>query len=538
VTASTLGEASTVAVPLEFNAAVEYIDRPASEGHGQRTALVCHDAALTYAELQQAVNRFANAIRSLGVEAEQRVAILLPNRPEFVIAFYGTLKAGAVAAPVSFAVTPKEQLFLIGECRARALVTNEELWAPLRARRNDLPFLRSVILVDGGNGRSGGELAFDSILGASSSEFAPVTTSRDDAAFWLHTSGSTGTPKWAIHRHGSMPYSEQLYGRPVIGLGPDDVVFSGSPCFHAYSLGILTYFSFRAGATVVLSPERTTPAHMFELIERHRVTVFASVPTLYGQMLRLAENESPDLSSLRLCVSAAEALPAELYRRFCERFGVEILDGIGSTEALHTFISNRQGEVKPGSSGHSLPGYDIDLLDSEGRRVGPGEVGNLWVRGGSLFTGYWHQVEATRRVLCGEWYSMGDTFVQDEDGYFWYQGRSDDMLRVSGHWVAPAEVEATLLAHPAVLEAAVVGKRDADELVKPQAFVVLRDASAASDELGDALKKHVKASMAAYSYPRWIEFVSELPKTATGKIQRFKLREPQGAASASPRVRS
>jgi len=516
-----------VTVPHDFNASSEYIDRPVLEGHGARLAIVSGHDSLTYADLAQSVNQFGNALLSLGIEMEQRVAILLPNRPEFVTGFYGALKMGAVATPISWAVTQNEQVFLIGDARARALVATEAFWAPLRSRRSELPFLKHVILVDG-EPQSTGEYRLSDVMKKASAQLSAAPTTRDDAAFWLHTSGSTGTPKWAVHRHGDLPYSEQLYSRAVIGLRPDDVVFSSSPCFHAYPLGVLTYFAFAAGARVVLSSERTTAAHVFDVIRHNRVTVFAGVPTLYALMLQYADKEQVDVGSLRLCLSAAEALPAEIYRRFYERFGVVILDGIGSTEALHIFISNQQGAVRPGSSGRIVPGYDIRLLDEQAVEVRNGEIGNLWLRGGSLFTGYWNRTEINRKVIQGEWYLTGDTYTCDEDGYYWYQGRSDDMLRVSGHWVSPSEVEATLIAHPSVLEAAVVGRHDADDLVKPQAFIVLRDPSAASNQLADDLKDHVKSTMAPYNYPRWIEFVTELPKTATGKIQRFKLRESGG----------
>jgi len=518
-----------VSVPRDFNASSEYIDKPVLEGHGDRPAVVGGDESLSYAELQRSVNQFGNALLSLGIEMEQRVAILLPNRPEFVTAFYGALKAGMVATPISWAVTQNEQVLLIADARARALASTEALWAPIRPRRSELPFLRHVILVDG-ESQDTGEYRLSELLSKAAERLTVAPTTRDDTAFWLHTSGSTGTPKWAMHAHGDLRYSEQLYSRAVIGLQPDDVVFSGSPCFHAYPLGVLTYFAFAAGSRVVLSPERTTAAHVFDVIKRNRVTVFAGVPTLYALMLQHAEKEEVDVASLRLCLSAAEALPAEIYRRFHERFGVEILDGIGSTEALHIFISNQRGAVRPGSSGQIVPGYDIRLLDEQGAEVAPGQIGNLWVRGGSLFTGYWNRIETTRRVIEGEWYLTGDTYTRDDDGYYWYQGRSDDMLRVSGHWVSPSEVEATLVGHPAVLEAAVVGKHDADDLVKPQAFIVLRDPSAALERTAEDLKEYVKSTMAPYNYPRWIEFVSELPKTATGKIQRFKLREPTGGS--------
>jgi benzoate-CoA ligase family protein len=513
-----------VTVPRDFNASTEYIDKPVSQGHGARLAVLSGDQSLTYAGLQGSVNQFGTILLSLGIEMEQRVAILLPNVPEFISAFYGIVKVGAVATPVSWAVTQNEQVLLIGDARARALVTTEALWAPLRARQGELPFLRHIILVKGEPQGSDEHRLSDLLTSAGTQPIAAPTT-RDDTAFWLHTSGSTGTPKWAMHTHGDPRFSEQLYSRQVIGLQPDDVVFSGSPCFHAYPLGVLTYFAFAAGSRVVLSPERTTASHVFDVIKRDRVTVFAGVPTLYALMLHHAETEEVDVSSLRLCLSAAEALPAEIYRRFYERFGVEILDGIGSTEALHIFISNQRGAARPGSSGQVVPGYEIRLLDEHGAEVAPGQIGSLWVRGGSLFTGYWNRLEATRRVLEGAWYSTGDTYTRDKDGYYWYQGRSDDMLRVSGHWVSPSEVEATLISHPAVLEAAVVGRHDADDLMKPQAFIVLRDGSAASEGMAEDLKEYVKTAMAPYNYPRWIEFVAELPKTATGKVQRFKLRE-------------
>jgi benzoate-CoA ligase family protein len=522
--AATPAPAPVLAVPRALNAAVAYIDGAVAAGHGDRTAYVCEGERVTYAELATRVNRAGNVLASLGVEMEQRVALLLPNTPDFVAAFFGAIKLGAVPTPISTAVTPAEQEFLLNDGRARALVASEAVWAPLRARRTEMPFLRHVLLVDGDPGPD--ERDFRALTAAAPDTLTAAPTTCDDVAFWLHTSGSTGTPKWAMHLHRNMLYAEQLYAAPFIGLTPRDVVLSGGPCFHAYPLGLTTYFALRAGATVVLNPQRTTPARMFQLIKAHDVTVFVGVPTLYAQMLHAAEAGEPaDLSSVRLCLSAAEPLPADLYRRWRERFGVEILDGIGTTEALHVFISNRQGEVRPGSSGRVVPGYEVRLLDEAGAPVPAGEIGNLAVKGGSLFAGYWNRHETTRRVLQGEWYLTGDKYSQDADGFYWYRGRTDDMLRVSGHWVSPAEVEAALIAHPSVLEAAVVGKQDADELVKPKAFVVLRPGVTPSATLAEELQAHVKTTMAPYNYPRWVEFVSGLPKTATGKIQRYKLRE-------------
>jgi benzoate-CoA ligase family protein len=516
--------APSITIPRDFNIAAEYVDGPAAR-YGSAVAYVCDGESVSYGGLQERVNRAGNALAGLGVEMEQRVALLLPNRPAFVETFFGAAKIGAVAAPISTAVTPDEQIFLLNDSRARALVVSGPLWAPLRSRRDELPFLRQIVIADGAP-EAGDEHGYDVVTEVSPALLEPAPTTCDDVAFWLHTSGSTGTPKWAMHLHRNMPFAERQYAAPFIGLRRDDVVLAGGPCFHAYPLGLTTYFALAAGATIVLNPERSTPARMFELIKQHGVTVFAGVPTLYAQMLHAADAGEPaGLSGVRLCLSAAEPLPADLYRRWRERFGVEVLDGIGTTEALHVFISNRAGEARPGSSGRPVPGYDVRLLDETGADVSHGETGNLAIRGGSLFAGYWNRHDTTLRVLQGEWYHTGDRYLADADGYYWYQGRADDMLRVSGHWVSPAEVEAALISHPAVLEAAVVGRADADELIKPKAFVILRGGIDPSESLADELKSHVKSQIAPYSYPRWIEFVADLPKTATGKIQRFKLRD-------------
>ena len=512
----------TVDVPAELNVAAYYVDGAVAAGHGERLAYIHEDAGVTFAQLQARVNQVGNGLGRLGVEMEQRVGILLPNVPEFVASFFGAIKLGAVPTAMSFAVTPNEHALLLSDSRARAIITTAGLWEPLRARRSEFPFLRHVIIV--GAGAREAEHDFAALLGGASTSLRPAPTSADDVAFWLHTSGSTGTPKWAIHLQRNMLYSERLYGAPFVRLRSGDVIVCGSACFHAYPLGFTTYFALKAGATVVLNSARSTPARMFHLIRRYRATVFVGVPTLYAQMLQAATAEEADLTSVRACFAAAEPLPADLYRRWRERFGVEILDGIGTTEALHIFISNRAGEARPGSSGRAVPGYRIRLADDNGADAPPGEVGDLLVGGGSLFAGYWGRQEVTKRVLRGEWYYTGDKYRRDADGYYWYMGRADDLLRVSGHWVSPAEVEGALISHPAVLEAAVVGKEDSDKLIKPKAFVVLRDGRSPSDALADELKAHVKARIAPYQYPRWIEFRGSLPKTATGKIQRFKLR--------------
>ena len=507
-----------------LNVAVEYVDGAVRAGHGERPAYLSEGAALTFDDLRRRVDQAGNTLAGLGVQRGERVAILLPNRPEFVASFFGAIKIGAVPAAMSFAVAPEEHAFLLACSGARAIVTTPQLWLPLRERRREFPDLRQVLIAGGGD-MGPGEHDFAALADAAPDRLEAAPTSAADPAFWLHTSGSTGTPKWAVHLQRNMLYSERHYAAHFAGLCPGDVIVCGSPCFHAYPLGFTTYFALKAGAAVVLNAQRSTPARMFELIRRHRATVFVGVPTLYAQMLHAAASgEAADLSSVRACFSAAERLPEELYRRWRDRFGVEILDGAGATETLHTFVSNRAGEARPGSAGRAVPGYDLRLVDERGAEVRQGEVGDLLVRGGSLFAGYWRRPDATRRALHGEWYCTGDKYRRDADGYYWYMGRADDLLRVSGHWVSPAEVEAALVTHPAVLEAAVIGKHDDDELVKPKAFVVLREGAAACETLAEALKAHVKAAIAPYQYPRWIEFCDNLPKTATGKIQRYKLR--------------
>lgn len=513
--------ATAVDVPPILNIASEYVDASAE---AERIAYLFLGDRVTYADLRAAVNRTGHALRRVGVKTGDRVAILMPNRPEFVMAFFGAIKIGAVATPVSTAVKPDEQVFLLADCGATTIVTTPALWAALRPRRRELPDLGHVLIVDGE--AEAGERVFASLVAAEPATLDASPTAAGEIAFWLHTSGSTGTPKWAMHRHQDVVYSERLYAAPFVQLRPDDVVVCGSPCFHAYPLGFTTYFALKAGATVVLDPERATPARLFDLVRAHRATVCVGVPTLYAQMLQAdAAGPAAELSSLRVCFAAAEPLPADLYRRWRARFGVEILDGLGTTEATHCFIANRIGEVRPGSSGRAVPGYRIRIVDERDVDVGTGEIGNLAISGGSVFPGYWNRPDATARVRRGEWYYTGDKYCRDADGFFWFKGRSDDMLRVSGHWVSPADVEAALIEHPAVLEAAVVGHADTDELVKPKAFVVLREGVAASTALADELKAHVKEQLAPYCYPRWIEFCGSLPKTATGKIQRYKLRK-------------
>jgi benzoate-CoA ligase len=416
-----------------------------------------------------------------------------------------------------------DYLYFLDDSRARVAVVSAPLLAEVGPILGRARYLRHV-LVAGGN--PGPHLSYEDQVAQASPALDAAPTSRDDAAFWLYSSGSTGFPKGAVHLQHDMVVCTETYAKQVLEMRETDKVFSAAKLFFAYGLGNAGYFPMGLGAESVLHPHRPTPEAVFELLTRHRPTLFFGVPTLYAAMLVVKEAERRfDLSSLRLCVSAGEALPEEIYTRWRERFGVEILDGIGTTEILHIFLSNRPGAVRPGSSGRPVPGYEAALVDDAGAPVPVGEIGNLSVKGDSIMASYWNKHEKTKEALHGAWIHTGDKYHQDADGYFWYAGRADDMLKVGGIWVSPVEVEGTLVKHPAVLEAAVVGREDDERLVKPKAYVVLKDPAGASPALAEELQAFVKERIAPYKYPRWIEFRPELPKTATGKIQRFRLRD-------------
>ncbi len=505
-----------------FNVATRFVDRHVEEERGDSTAFYCEDRTLTYRQVQELANRTGNALRDLGVEIEHRVLMLCLDTPEFLGTFWGAIKIGAVPIPVNTMLRAPDYLYFLEDSRARVAVVSAPLLAEVGPVLGRSPWLRHVLVA---GGHPGPHLSYEDRVAKASPVLEAAPTSRDDAAFWLYSSGSTGFPKGAVHLHHGMVVCTETYAKQVLGMRETDRVFSAAKLFFAYGLGNAGYFPMGVGAESVLYPHRATPEAVFEVITRHRPTIFFGVPTLYAGMLAVKGAERRfDLTSLRLCVSAGEALPAEIYTRWRERFGTEIIDGIGTTEVLHVFLSNRPGAARPGSSGLPVPGYEAIIVDDAGHPVPQGEIGNLRVKGDSTMALYWNKYEKTRDTLYGHWIQTGDKYYQDRDGYFWYCGRADDMLKVGGIWVSPVEVEATLVGHPAVLEAAVVGQEDSDRLVKPKAFVVLKEPASASPALADELKAFVKDRIAPYKYPRWIEFVSELPKTATGKIQRFKLR--------------
>ncbi len=507
-------------LPDAFNVSTAFLDENLDRGRGDRVAIYAGDRRITYHELMIQACRAGNALRGLGVRPEERVFLLLLDSPEFAYLFWGAIRMGAVPVPTNTALRPPDYAGMLRDSRAAVLVVSEELLPAVADVLPGIPTLRHVIVA--GTPRQG-QLALDDLLAAADPALPPAPTHRDEPAFWLWSSGSTGAPKGTVHLHHDMVFTADLYGQGVLGIEERDRCLSVAKLYFAYGLGNALYFPLRVGAATVLYPGRFDPKTYFDLILRTRPTLFFSAPTAYAAML--AAEGPPDLGGVRLCVSAGEPLPAALFTRWKDRFGVEILDGIGSTEVLHIYISNRPGRARPGSSGEIVPGYAARIVDESGHELPAGEIGDLLVSGESIAASYWTRHERTKQAFVGEWFRSGDKFYRDSDGYYWYCGRSDDMLKAGGQWVSPAEVEATIIQHPAVLECGVVGRADADELVKPYAFVVLKPGHPPSDALATEIQGFVREKIAAYKYPRWIEFTPELPKTATGKIQRFRLRE-------------
>lgn len=496
-----------------------------NEGRVGKVAYIDDRGSLTYGELHERIRRLAGGLQSLGVRREERVLLLMHDCRDWVVSFLGAMYAGAVPVAVNTLLTAEDYAYMLEHSRAQVALVSASLLPVLsKAMAASAHEIKSVI-VSGGEGTTEG-LPLESLLERSRPLGAPADTSRDDPGFWLYSSGSTGRPKGTVHTHGNPYWTAELYAKPVLGLRESDICFSAAKLYFAYGLGNGVTFPLSVGATVVLMAERPTPEATFRRWIQHRPTVFSGAPTGYAGMLSSPALPRRGEVALRMCSSAGEALPADLGARWTAHFGCEIVDGLGSTEMLHIYLSNRPGQVRYGTSGWPVAGYEIELRDEDGRPVPEGETGDLYVRGPSAALMYWSNREKSRETFQGGWTKSGDKYVRNADGTYTYAGRSDDMVKVSGIYVSPFEVEATLAQHPAVLEAAVIGVPDAEGLTKTKAFVVLKPGAAATDA---ELKAFVKGLLAPYKYPRSIQFVEELPKTATGKIQRFRLREMEAA---------
>ena len=509
-------------LPLHYSA-VDILERNLAE-RADKVALLSPERTLTFQEVSQEANRVGGALAGLGVRFGDVVGILAPDSADWVTSFFGTLKLGAVALGMNTLLTPRENAHILHDSRARVLIVHEALLDAVEPIRDQAEALQAVVVI--GKPRRGTDLSYQAWIESQPAELQTVKTHREDIATLNYSSGTTGEPKGIPHAHKDLPLCAQLWAVNVLGLREDDRTFAAAKLFFTFGTGGNLIFPWYAGASVVLFPGPPRIAtNVLEVIDQFHPTILYNAPTSYAAILAMEDfTEQYDLSSLRLCVSAGEALPAPIWEKWKERTGLDIIDGIGATEVWHIFISNRPGDIRPGSSGKPVPGYEVQVRDEAGQPAPAGEVGNLFVSGETVALSYLHQYERSKRTFLGEWLFTGDKYIVDQDGYYWHAGRSDDMLKVGGIWVSPVEVESALVSHPAVVECAVVGRPDQDNLVKPKAFVVLKEGQAASPELAEELIEYSRKQMAEYKRPRWIEFVQELPKTATGKIQRFKLR--------------
>jgi benzoate-CoA ligase family protein len=540
----------SVTFPERFNMAEYFLYHNLEEGRENKVCLYFEDKKFTYGETARMSNRVGNALRELGVEIEDRILIVLPDCPEFVWTWFGAARIGAVITMVNPLLPAEDYKYYLEYTRARVAVIPQALAETFTEMASVSPYLKAVMVVDSAqqvasfpqyqdaegstsfslpSSNQAKQVSFLEIVSASQDECTPADTHRDDIAIWLFTSGSTGHPKGAVHLQHDLPFNTEVFAKGTVGVNETDLTLAVPKLFFGYATGTNLLFPFAVGAATALFAERSTPEKLFELIGKFRPTILTTVPTMINAMLNSSDMARYDLSSIRFCYSAGEALPIELYERWQKAIGVEIYDGIGSAEMFHIYISNRPHDVKPGSLGKVVSGYEARIVDAEGRDVPTGEMGTLRIKGDSAALCYWGAHEKSKETFAGDWCTTGDQFHVDAEGYYWYHGRTDDMLKVSGIFVAPAEIENCLLQHESVLECAVIGADGGDGLIKPKAFVVLRDQSPPGDgpneALADQLKEFVKTHLAVYKYPRWIEFVTSLPKNDRGKIDRKKLRE-------------
>ena len=525
-----------ITLPETFNVATHFVDRNVQEGRGAKVAIECGHERVTYQQLLENTNRVGNALLALGIRPEERVLLLLLDTPEFLYSFFGAIKIGAVAVPVNTQARSQDYEYVLNDCRARVALVSEPLLPHLQSiPKEKLRYLQEIVVSEvkqdlpSPGQRWHNHHSLQNLIASASPELSAAHTSKDEPAFWLYSSGSTGASKGCVHLHHDMVVCCELYAKGILQMKESDRCFSVARLFFAYGLGNAGYFPLGCGATTILSPVRPVPGTIYADIERYHPTLFFSVPTNFAALLahHREDGKEFDLSSVRHAISAGESLPAPLFHRFKERFSVEILDSLGSTETLQMVIANRPGEARPGSSGKIIPGYEARIVDEHGNAVAPNEIGDLLIKGDATCSGYWNKHEKTKETFVGDWFRTGDKYFQDEEGYFWYAGRSNDVFKVHGLWLSPAEVESVLIEHPAVREAAVVAREDQDGLTKAAAYVVLNAEFAPSEELSNELQELVGQKIGGYKRPRWIEFLTEIPKTATGKLQRFKLRELQ-----------
>jgi 4-hydroxybenzoate-CoA ligase len=526
-----------------YNAVNDFVDANVERRLKDKIVFTDPQRTLTYGELQAGTCRFGRGLQALGLRPEGRIVLILLDTVDFPIAFWGAIRAGIIPIPLNTLLPAEQYAYVLEDSRAEVVVISAPLVKSLAPVLGRLTQLRCVVVAGadaasaipelGGLGKLKAH-AFADVLNRGTPELWTAPTVADEVAFWLYSSGSTGAPKGAKHVHTSLMATARLYGQGILDFRADDVVFSVAKLYFAYGLGNSMTFPMSVGASAVLLPERPTPKSVLEIMRKHRPTLLFGAPTFYGAMLADSEiGPGAGSNRLRTCVSAGEALPPNFSERWREVVGTDILDGIGSTEMLHIFVSNRRGEIRLGTTGKPVPGYEAKIVDEHGHELGAGEVGELVIRGPSAAEGYWNQRTKSQRTFAGEWTYTGDKYIRDEDGFYRCCGRTDDMFKVSGIWVSPFEVEAALVSHEAVLEAAVIGKEDQDGLIKPKAFLVLKSGHQADERLFEVLKEHVKEHAGKWKYPRWFEVRADLPKTATGKIQRFKLREEDATANAA-----
>ncbi|MBX3620427.1 MAG: benzoate-CoA ligase family protein [Rhizobacter sp.] len=522
-----MSDTVVAAPPERFNFAQHLIADNAARA--DKPAYIDDHGTLRYGELAERIRRCAAALLALGLHREQRVLLLMQDCNDWPVSFLGALYAGVVPVAVNTLLTPDDYAYMLANSHAQAALVSGSLLPTLQAAMEKGPHaLRALVVSHPTGPLPAGAFEFDAWVSAHAPLARPADTGADDVAFWLYSSGSTGRPKGTVHAQASLYWTAELYAKPVLGLTEADVTFSAAKLFFAYGLGNSLTFPLSVGATVVLMAERPTPDACFRRMTTHKPTVFFGAPTGYAGMLASPALPAREQVALRMCSSAGEALPREIGERFTAHFGAQIIDGIGSTEMLHIFISNRPGDVRYGTTGKPVAGYEVEIRDDSGQPItGADQVGDLYIKGPSSALMYWANREKSRDTFQGAWTKSGDKYFRDADGYYVYAGRSDDMLKVSGQYVSPFEVESTLMQHPAVLEAAVIGVSDDNGLTKAKAFVVLKEAARAGEALADELKAFVKSKLAPVKYPRVIEFVPDLPKTATGKIQRFRLRDTE-----------